>query len=177
MEPIFQLQEAGTFELTFDARAELGVSGQIAYREVFLTGNYMLKLEGVQLSAGAASIANISDQAFSMLISSPQIINTTTPSNPGFIVTGSTVVPFYSALTAGATSVQNKLDIVRGEPLSHKVLCNFSGNKLGIMLSLAASTGFDISKGIVPYTRNFNNLWSSSDPVFLSLTFSYKKIF
>lgn len=177
----FSLQESGTFQLSFDLTNEMSTVGSVARRDIFLSGNFMLKLEGAQLNTPVANCPHLAADAISMMLYSPQIINTTTPSNRGFILNLGPSQPVHQSLLAAATSIYWSSQAKAGDVLNHGVLCNFSGNVLNLSAGFAPITGY-VSGNAINYSRPWSDIWKDNvgtpltKPVYLTLTFSYIKV-
>jgi len=181
---MFKLQDSGTFQLIYDVTNELNSVGKLASREVFLTGNFDLRLEGVQFDTPLAVCDNLANDAISMMIQSPQIINTSTPSNQGFIINGNLLSSVHETTktSASVNNVLYKLDSNVGDVTKHTVLCNFNSNVFSISLAFANINGYNPLKRCIPFDRSFSDIWKTptatplTKPVFLTLTFSYKSL-
>lgn len=169
-----EFQKSGSFQLIYDLTHECATISDFASRKVYLNGNYELKLEGAQLNCSPDSSISLVNSP-SLLIRSPQIISTMTPSNPGFILTHLDYNVLPDHIAAGATVLNYQLNCSVGNVLSHVVLASFQ-NRFDIQVGVSNIAGFNNTLGYVPFDRNWTTLYTNGTPALLTLTFSYLKL-
>jgi len=172
---MFDVQESGTFQLTFDLRNELG-NGELASREIFLNGNYHLKLSGASISTGQIGVgvtaaAPSLNLAGCLQVTSPQIRSSLTPSAPGFVVPMSPepliqTVETYPGPIPGGSTVRQYLNYnsIVGDVMKHSLLATLQ-NKLEIQVRVSNTNAV--------FNTVWNTFFPSAFPSFLILTFEY----
>lgn len=175
---MFDVQESGTFQLTFDLRNELG-TGQLASREIFLNGNYQLKLIGASVNTGQIGVSSLAavpqiNFARCLQITSPQIRSSLTPSAPGFVIPLNVTAPVatvetYAGPIPGGTSVRQFAiyDSIVGDVIKHSLLATLQ-NRLDIQVFVANTNAI--------FNVEWNTAFNSNFPSFLVLTFEYLRM-
>lgn len=181
---MFDLQESGTFQLTYDLTNELPTTGSIASRELFLNGMYRLKLKGGALQGPVfgSTFAFLSTSPCNLQITSPQIRSSLTPSSPGFVLpvelnVGNLSVETHAAPYAGPFQIYTIAQSIVGGVMEHSLIASIQ-NKLEI--SVGVANGFNGTS--VVYDRDWITKLATvppvvvTDPVYLILTFEYLRV-
>lgn len=181
---MFDLQESGTFQLTYDLTSELPTVGSVAKRDVFLNGTYRLKLKGGALQGPVFGPPQVflATTPCNLQITSPQIRSSLTPSAPGFVLpvelsVGNFTVETRAAPYAGPFQSYTSAQSIVGSVMEHSLIASIQ-NKLEI--SVGVANGFNGTN--VVYNKDWITKLATvppapvTDPVYLILTFEYLRI-
>lgn len=171
---MFDLQEKGTFQLTYDLTTETPLVSSVASRDVFLNGCYSLKLKGAFISATNSIATSLTPTV--LQITSPQIRSSLTPNSPGIVIHAQNVLnvvqPLAPAALAGLT---NTLYGDIGNSLDHTLLAELQ-NKLDI--SIGVANGYNATQKGIIYNTNFSTHYNTpGGKCYLSLTFEYHRLY
>jgi hypothetical protein len=172
---MFDLQEKGTLQLTYDVTSETPTISSVASRDVFLNGCYSFKLKGALFSATNSITTSYAPTV--LQITSPQIRSSLTPNSPGIVI-----------------HVENELDVVQqssfpsptvgltctfqadiGNPLEHTLVAEIQ-NKLDI--SIGVANGYNAAQKGILYNTDFSTHYNTpAGKAYLSLTFEYHRLY
>lgn len=171
---MFDLQEKGTLQLTYDVTSETPTISSLASRNVFLNGCYSFKLKGALFTATNSITTSLSPTV--LQITSPQIRSSLTPNSPGIVIHVqneiAVVQPLAPAAVAGTTST---LRADTGNPLEHTLIAELQ-NKLDI--SIGVANGYNAAQKGIIYNVDFSTHYATpGGKAYLSLTFEYQRLY
>lgn len=170
---MFDLQEKGTFQLTYDVTNELPTTSSVASRTVFLNGCYSLKLKGALISATNSITTAFTPTVIQII--SPQIRSSLTPSSPGIVIHAQNVLDVVQPLAPAAlVTVTNTIEADIGNSLDHTLLADIQNN---FDISIGVASGGNASAKTVYFDTDFSTHYNTpGGKCYLSLTFEYHRL-
>jgi hypothetical protein len=171
---MFDLQEKGTLQLTYDVTSETPTISSVASRDVFLNGCYSFKLKGALFSATNSITSSIAPTV--LQITSPQIRSSLTPNSPGIVIHVENELDIVQQLAPAASvglTCTYQADI--GNPLEHTLVAEIQ-NKLDI--SIGVANGYNAAQKGILYNTDFSTHYNTpGGKAYLSLTFEYHRLY